>query len=170
MGKDNVALAICLCLIVVVAGFSGFLYSAAKGLESKVSDLESRTSDLETENAELNEKVQNLTDWRDALMSSLDFTFIATEELKITNMEFITGYNSINVTMQNIGTSPITVTAIHISNGDNLLSSPVTVEANSQVEQQVSETGLWSDGYNYQIKIVTSRGNQYYYNAVAPSS
>jgi len=155
---------------VTLAGFSGFLYLGAKGLESKVSDLESRTSDLETQNAELNEKVQNLTDWRDALMSGLNFTFIATEELKIANLEFITGHNSINVTMQNTGTSPITVTEIHVNNGDNLLSSPVTVGANSQVEQQVTETGLWSDGNNYQVKIVTSKGNQYYYNAVAPSS
>jgi len=104
-----------------------------------------------------------------AWMGALTFTFMATEELKITNMEFITGYNSINVTMQNIGTSPITVTEIHVNNGDNLLSSPVTVDANSQVEQQVTETGLWSDGNNYQVKIVTSKGNQYYYNAVAPT-
>jgi len=102
-----------------------------------------------------------------AWMGALTFTFMGTEELKITNVEFLTG-NKVNITMQNTGTSPITITEIHINNGDNLLSTSQTIGANSQLEQQVTYT--WSNGNNYQIKVVTSKGNQYYYNAVAPTS
>ena len=106
-----------------------------------------------------------------AWMGALTFTFMATEELKITNVEYwdttSTGGNKMNITMQNTGTSPITVTEIHVNNGANKLSSSVVVSANGQVEQQISYT--WTDGSSYQVKVVTSKGNQYYYNAVAPT-
>lgn len=103
-----------------------------------------------------------------AWMGALTFTFMATEELKITNVEFITGGSLVNVTMQNTGTSPITVEEIRINQGSNLLSSDVTVAANAVVEQQVSYS--WTQGNAYQIKVQTSKGNQYYYNANAPTS
>jgi len=103
-----------------------------------------------------------------AWMGALTFTFMATEELKITNAEFLgTTTKTVNVTMQNTGTSPITVNEIHINNGPNLISSPLTVLANSQIEQPLSYD--WTAGSSYQIKVVTSKGNQYYYNAVAPT-
>ena len=101
-----------------------------------------------------------------AWMGALTFTFMGTEELKITNAEFLAG-NNVNITMQNTGTTPITVTEIHINNGANLLSQSQLVNANSLVEKQVSFT--WTQGNSYQVKIVTSKGNQYYYNAVAPT-
>ncbi len=103
-----------------------------------------------------------------AWMGALTFTFMATEELKITNVEFITGGSLVNVTMQNTGTTPITVEEIRINQGSNLLSSDVTVAANAVVEQQVSYS--WTQGNAYQIKVQTSKGNQYYYNANAPTS
>jgi flagellin-like protein len=103
-----------------------------------------------------------------AWMGALTFTFMATEELKITNVEFITGGSLVNVTMQNTGTSPITVEGIWINQGNDLLSSDVTVAANAVVEQQVSYS--WTQGNAYQIKVQTSKGNQYYYNANAPTS
>jgi flagellin-like protein len=103
-----------------------------------------------------------------AWMGALTFTFMATEELKITNVEFITGGSLVNITMQNTGTSPITVEEIRINQGNDLLSSDVTVAANTVVEQQVSYS--WTQGNAYQIKVQTSKGNQYYYNANAPTS
>jgi flagellin-like protein len=106
-----------------------------------------------------------------AWMGALTFTFTATEQLQITQVEFLTG-GLVNVTLQNTGTSPITVTEIHINGGTSpsgdLLSSDVTIPANSQREVQVSYT--WSAGSNYQVRVVTSKGNQYYYSAVAPTS
>lgn len=106
-----------------------------------------------------------------AWMGALTFTFTATEQLQITQVEFVSD-GKVNVTLQNTGTAPITVTEIHIAGGStpsgDLLASDVTVPANSQKEVQVSFT--WSPGSNYQVRVVTSKGNQFYYSAVAPSS
>ena len=100
-----------------------------------------------------------------AWMGALTFTFMATEELKITHVEFLTGKTNINITMQNTGTSPITVTEIWKGSSKNVVSIPI--RANSQHTEQLTES--WVDGNNYQLKVVTSKGNQYYYNAIAPS-
>jgi len=102
-----------------------------------------------------------------AWMGALTFTFMGTEELKITNVEFLSE-NHVNITLQNTGTSPITVNEIYISGSTNLLSSSITLPANSQQEVQVNYS--WQSGYSYQIKVVTSKGNQFYYTATAPSS
>ena len=101
-----------------------------------------------------------------AWMGALTFTFMSTEELKITNVEFLSG-NHVNITLQNTGTSPITVNEIHISGSANLLSSSITLSANTQQEVQV--TYSWQNGYNYEVKVVTSKGNQFYYTATAPT-
>ena len=110
-----------------------------------------------------------------AWMGALTFTFMATEQLQITNVEFLgntTATKHINVTLQNTSTSPITVTEIHISGGasssGDLLSSDETIPANSQEEVSVSYS--WTAGSNYQIRVVTSKGNRFYYSAVAPTS
>lgn len=111
MGKEKIALAICSCLIVALAGFSGFLYLGAKGLEGKVSNLESRTSDLAIQNAELNEKVQNLTDWRDA------FIFMAgTEQARISYITWPDATH-IYITVDNQGTSAMTLKRAYVNNG-----------------------------------------------------
>jgi len=176
MGKGRIALAICFCLIVALAGFSGWLYVGAKGLESKVSDLESKTSSLETQNAELNEKVQNLTNWRDAFMDASNFTFMATEQLSITNLEFTgASKDTIYVTANNTGTSPVTINEAWVNNVkqttvvNNATSTaiPATVDANTGIVLKITYT--WANGNNYQVKLVSSKGNQFMWNAIAPS-
>ncbi len=101
-----------------------------------------------------------------AWMGALTFTFMGTEELKITNVEFLSE-DHVNITLQNTGTSPITINEIHISGSSNLLGSPITLPANTQQEVQVTYT--WQNGYNYEVKVVTSKGNQFYYTATAPT-
>jgi hypothetical protein len=104
-------------------------------------------------------------------MGALTFTFMGTEELKITRVEYLTG-NHVNVTLQNTGTSPITVTEIHLTGGSvasgDLLTTDRTLSANSQTEIQVTYT--WTNGNNYELKVLTSKGNQFIYSAPAPSS
>ena len=101
-----------------------------------------------------------------AWMGALTFTFMSTEQLKITNVEFLTGGSYINVTIKNTGTSPVTVSEIWVGTTRHSISSG-TIAANSQGEFQVSQS--WSAGNSYQIKVVTSKGNQFYYTAKAPS-
>jgi len=106
-----------------------------------------------------------------AWMGALTFTFMGTEELKITNVEFLTAGNNANisVTMQNTGTSPVTINEIWVNNNKEWTGS-TTISANSQETVKVPVTGGWNNGYNYQVKVVTSKGNQFYYTATAPSS
>jgi len=101
-----------------------------------------------------------------AWMGALTFTFMGTEELKITNIEFLTGGTQVNVTMQNTGTSPITINEIWVNDVIKWTTGG-TVPANGQLE--VTVTSAWQDGYNYEVKVVTSKGNQFYYSAVAPT-
>jgi flagellin-like protein len=104
-------------------------------------------------------------------MGSLTTGQMQTENLQIIQATFPeTG--KVNVTLRNTGSSPITVTEIHITGGTtpsgDLLTSDASIPANSQITVQVSYT--WTPGYTYQIRVVTSRGNQYTYTAYAPTS
>ena len=106
-----------------------------------------------------------------AWMGALTFNFMATEQLKITNLQFPNGY--VNITILNTGTNPVTVTEIHVNNGDNLIStaSPAwptgVVPANGNVTEAF--TFVWANGYQYEIEMRSSKGNQFTYTATAPS-
>jgi flagellin-like protein len=104
-----------------------------------------------------------------AWMGALTFTFMGTEELKITNMEFLgTSPNQyINVTLQNTGTSPITIDEIWVGS-EKKWTTGETINANSQ--KIVKVTYGWSNGANYQVKVLTSKGNQFYLSGYAPST
>ena len=60
------------------------------------------------------------------------------------------------------------ITEIEVNGGTDLLVSDVTVAGNAQSEITVSSA--WVYGSNYQVKIITTKGNQFYYSAVAPTS
>jgi len=107
-----------------------------------------------------------------AWMGALTFNFMATEQIKITNMQFYTNSTGTNVTvtMQNTGTHPVTVTEVHINNGAaNLLTGgQFTILANSHSFANV--TYPWINGAQYEIEARTSKGNQFTYTATAPTS
>jgi len=104
-----------------------------------------------------------------AWMGALTFTFMATEQIQITNVEFGgTGSNKwIAVTINNTGTSPVTINEFWINNAKQTLSS-FTIDANSG--HLLNQTYSWTAGANYQVKLLSSKGNQFYYSAVAPTS
>ena len=105
-----------------------------------------------------------------AWMGALTFNFMSTEQLKITNVQFGPAYTTINVTMQNTGTSPVTITELHVNNAAaNYLGSQVTVLANSQNTTTISYTPTWVNGAQYEIELKSSKGNQFTYTATAPS-
>jgi len=105
-----------------------------------------------------------------AWMGALTFNFMATEQIKITNMQFPAG--QVNITMLNTGTNPVTITEIHVNNGANLIStvSPAwngVLAANGNSTQAV--TFAWVNGAQYEIELRSSKGNQFTYTATAPS-
>jgi flagellin-like protein len=102
-----------------------------------------------------------------AWMGALTFNFMATEQLKLTNLQFPTN-TTMSVTMLNTGTSPVTITEIHVNNGNNLLAAQFTVLANGNQTATVTY-GLWTNGAQYEIEVKSSKGNQFTYTATAPS-
>jgi len=104
-----------------------------------------------------------------AWMGALTFNFMATEQLKITNVQF-TGVSgtTVTITTSNTGTSPITITDIHVNNiATNVTSLTLLCPANSQNVTTVSFT--WTQGSQYEVEMRSSKGNQFTYAATAPS-
>jgi len=95
--------------------------------------------------------------------------FMATEQIKITNLQFPTGF--INVTMLNTGTNTVTITEIHVNNGQNLISTanPTwngVITANGNATEAF--TFAWVNGAQYEIELRSSKGNQFTYTGTAP--
>jgi flagellin-like protein len=101
-------------------------------------------------------------------MGALTTGFMATEQLQITSVTFNSD-NTTSIFVTNTGTTPVTVTEVHINNGNNVLNSSTTVYANKPATP-LNVTLAWSPGNNYQIKLLTSKGNTFMYTAIAPSS
>jgi len=105
-----------------------------------------------------------------AWMGALTFTFTNTEQILITNMAF--GTDSIAVTVNNTGTSPVTINEAWINNlkhSDFDITLPRTIQANLGIVITMTNVTV-SNGYNYQVKLMSSKGNPFLYAAVAPTS
>ena len=104
-----------------------------------------------------------------AWMGALTFTFMATEEIKITNIQFGGGGANIAVTVNNTGTSAVTINEAWVNNfkvPDTSPPLPKSIPANSGIV--LNMTSSWTAGNNYQAKLLSSKGNQFVYSAVAP--
>jgi flagellin-like protein len=86
---------------------------------------------------------------------------------QITNMSF--GTSSIAVTVNNTGTSPVTINEAWVNNAKQSITNPVLpkdIIANAGIVLNITTT--ITTGYNYQVKLVSSKGNAFLYTAVAP--
>jgi len=104
-----------------------------------------------------------------AWMGALTIGFMQTEEVKITGVQF-TAENEVIISVVNQGTSGVTISEVSI-NGLPYTATydPETsglVVANGQATATVSSFE-WGLGSNYQVKIQTTKGNVFMYNAVA---
>ena len=110
-----------------------------------------------------------------AWMGALTFTFMATEQVQITNMSFGPAGSSswIAVVVNNTGTSSVTMNEAWINNvkrtSFNTNQSPGVIAANSGAVINMTSVSL-ANGNNYQVKLVSSKGNQFLYSAVAPTT
>jgi len=107
-----------------------------------------------------------------AWMGALTFNFMATEQLKITNLAF-PAVNTVTITMLNTGTNPLTISEVHVNNGPNLISTAIptwatgVVAANTNLIENF--TSSWVNGAQYEVELKSSKGNQFTYTATAPS-
>jgi len=103
-----------------------------------------------------------------AWMGALTVGFMSTEEVKITSITFTD--TTISLTVNNTGTSPVTISEAWVNNVQmssvSGLDSAISANSGTQI---VITTGV-TDGYNYQIKLVSSKGNAFPYTAVAPAT
>jgi len=104
-----------------------------------------------------------------AWMGALTFTFMGTEKLSITNVQFggTGGGKWCAITANNTGDGPITINEVWIGTAKQTY-TPETVQANAGT--LINFTYAWTNGYNYALKLVSAKGNTFPYTASAPSS
>jgi flagellin-like protein len=110
-----------------------------------------------------------------AWMGALTFSFTATEQVNITNMNFDVTNKRIIVTANNTGTTSVTINEAWVNSvkqtsviDDLSANLPVTINANQGKVFNITLSSM-SQGYSYQVKIVSSKGNTFLYTATAPS-
>jgi flagellin-like protein len=99
-----------------------------------------------------------------AWMGALTIGFMGTEQLSITSVQFPSG-TSIQVIANNTGTTSVTINEFWVSNVKQTY-TPQTVQSNAGVSATVTYASI--SGNNYQIKLVSSKGTTFLYNAIAP--
>jgi deoxyribose-phosphate aldolase len=108
-------------------------------------------------------------------MGALTFQFTATEQINITNMNFDVTNKRIIVTANNTGTTSVTINEAWVNNAkqtsvkdDALNNLPVTIDANKGKVFNITMSSM-SQGYAYQVKLISSKGNAFLYTGTAPS-
>jgi flagellin-like protein len=103
-----------------------------------------------------------------AWMGALTVGFMGTEELRITSMTFTS--SAITLTVNNTGTSPVTINEAWVNNVQQSTVSGLGSSISANEGAQIVITYTVDDGNNYQVKLVSSKGNTFMYTAVAPAT
>src|SRR3990170_3601967 len=106
-----------------------------------------------------------------AWMGALTIGFMATEELKITGVQFVeagedpeTDPATVVISVVNQGTSGLTIVEASV-NGKAPVTMSVQLDANEPGTVTIDYN--WEVGSNYQVKLATAKGNPFIYNAIA---
>ena len=95
-----------------------------------------------------------------AWMGALTFTFMKTEELKITNMQFLgtTPNQTINLTVTNPGTSKVTITTVRVN--DVAISSTITgsLDWAAGNSHNIGFAYTWTSGNKYKVTLLSATG------------
>ena len=105
-----------------------------------------------------------------AWMGALTIGFMTTEELKITGMTFDTDAGTITVLVHNQGVSGVSINDVWV-NGSPIATDDVDPTLPTIVGANLDTTFTIDYdvdvGSNYQVKIVSAKGNPFVYNAIA---
>jgi flagellin-like protein len=103
-----------------------------------------------------------------AWMGALSIGFMATEQVSITNCQF-SGTDLITLTVSNTGTTSVTINAATVNGVDATVGGTLTLAENSANNYvTVTMATNWVSGNSYQIRIMSTKGNYFPYNVVAP--
>jgi len=104
-----------------------------------------------------------------AWMGALTFTFMKTEELKITGVTWQTGNATISVT--NTGANALTISSVTV---DDVAKTPTyggSIGSDGSLAKGASGTITvsfsWTSGYKYTFAVLTTSGNKYTYTTTA---
>ena len=114
-----------------------------------------------------------------AWMGALTIGFMGgSEQVEVRNIAFsaVTSVNNnVTVAVKNTGTSAVTIQEVWVNNVDktsiaaNTVSGgTLTIPANTQIYITI-QPYAWTAGDNYQVKLVTAKGNSFMRNAIPPS-
>jgi flagellin-like protein len=103
-----------------------------------------------------------------AWMGALTVGFMGTEEVRITSMTFTS--TTITLTVNNTGTTPVTLNEAWVNNLQQSTVSGLGSSISANSGTQIVITTAVVDGNNYQVKLVSSKGNSFMYTAVAPAT
>ena len=96
-----------------------------------------------------------------AWMGALTFTFMKTEELKITNMQFLgTTTKTINLTVTNPGTSKVTITGTGVKVNDVAISVAITgsLDWAAGDSHNIGFAYTWTSGNKYKVTLLSATG------------
>jgi flagellin-like protein len=101
-----------------------------------------------------------------AWMGALTVGFMDTEQMSITQAQFTGAGANITLKVRNTGSSDIVINSATVNGADApVTGTPVTVPKNS--EATIVLTAAWVSGNNYQIRLLSAKGNYFPYTAVA---
>jgi flagellin-like protein len=117
-----------------------------------------------------------------AWMGALSIGFMQTEQISITKCTFETDNgdptSEITLTLRNTGTSDVVINSATVNGNSTTIKDkagtegtegPVKVPKNADANVTLNiGTYKWQAGYSYQIKLMSTKGNYFVYNAVAP--
>jgi flagellin-like protein len=112
-----------------------------------------------------------------AWMGSLTFTFMETEELKITSIEFTEtvadAKDQIDINVLNTGTTDVSITATVTVSGYGVTGGTTGVATVGKGDTATFNVDLeleaWSDGMSYTVELLSSKGNRFTYTDTAPA-
>jgi flagellin-like protein len=102
-----------------------------------------------------------------AWMGALTIGFMGTEEVRITNVEFLSASQA-QVTAKNTGSIDVTLTEAYVGNNAANATGLTVITPGQEIDVIVD--GTYVSGTSYQFKLVSSKGNPFVYTATAPTS
>ena len=103
-----------------------------------------------------------------AWMGALTIGFMGTSSITITNVQFITGHQYIDVALKNTGTNTVTITSAKVNNAVCAINATLSLASGETGGLRITCT--WSEGNPYKIDLFDSSGQVVgSYQANAPS-
>jgi flagellin-like protein len=100
-----------------------------------------------------------------AWMGALTIGFMGTEEVRITNVEFLSATQA-SVTVKNAGSTAVTISEAYVGNDGGIVTE---VPLDPGQAQAMTINGQYAAGISYQFKVVSTKGNPFVYTATAPN-